>query len=208
MISSRRTGRIAASEKLAVRNGSSAKPTEERARLVAALHLAAASEPSGLRAVYEMTAPKLFGICLRICGDRGAAEDVLQDVYVKVWRRAGAFDAERASPISWLAAIAHNSAIDWRRSQHRHVAVSEEILAAIPDEAPLADAVFADEQENRRLLGCLEGLDSHQSNAIQRAFLDGLTYQQLADQLQTPLGTIKSWIRRGMQRLKDCLSDG
>lgn len=180
----------------------------DRRQLVAALHLAARGDASGLRLVYQLTSAKLFGICLRICGDRQAAEDILQDVYVKVWRRAGSFDAERASPISWLAMIAHNAAIDWRRAQHPHGALDDDGVRAIADDAPLADAVAEQDEDRRRLLACLEGLDNSQSSAIRRAFLDGLTYRQLSDETGTPLGTIKSWIRRGMQKLKECLGDG
>lgn len=180
----------------------------DRERLVTALRLAAGGDASGLRVVYQLTSAKLFGICLRICGDRQAAEDILQDVYVKVWRRAGSFDSQRASPVSWLAMIAHNAAIDWRRAQHRHGTLDEGGVLAIADEAPLADAVAEQDEDRRRLLSCLDRLDKGQSSAIRRAFLDGMTYQQLSDESGTPLGTIKSWIRRGMQKLKECLGDG
>lgn len=187
---------------------SSAAPSENRAVLVSAIHLAASGDAAGLRRVYDLTSAKLFGICLRICADREAAEDVLQDVYVKVWRRAASFDDTRASPISWLAAIARNAAVDWRRAQHRHDAVPDEAMAGIADDAPLADVIMEDDQERRRLIACLEGLPSDQSGAIRSAFLQGLTYQQLAERSGTPLGTVKSWIRRGMLRLKDCLGHG
>jgi RNA polymerase sigma-70 factor (ECF subfamily) len=179
-----------------------------RARLVSALHLTAAGDRSGLRHVYDLTSAKLFGICLRISGDREAAEDILQDVYVKVWRRAASFDERLASPISWLAMIARNTAIDWRRTQHRHDAAGEDALGAVADDAPLADAVMQQDEVRQRLLSCLDGLDIKQSDAIRRTFLGGLTYHELAERMETPLGTIKSWIRRGMQGLKACLGDG
>ncbi|GFE76915.1 sigma-70 family RNA polymerase sigma factor [Novosphingobium sp. TCA1] len=181
---------------------------DERIRLSSAIQLAATGDPVGLRRVYDMTCAKLFGICLRICGDREAAEDVLQDVYVKVWRRAGAFDPNRASPITWLATIARNAAIDWRRADHRFDFAPEGVALTIADESPLADAVVEGEDQSRRLRLCLEGLQPQQSLAIRRAFLDGLTYQELAECAGIPLGTVKSWIRRGMQKLKDCLGDG
>lgn len=187
----------------------SVRQAEQRARLVTAIQLTASGEPSGLRLVYEMTSAKLFGICLHICGDKQAAEDVLQDVYVKVWRRAGAFDELRASPISWLAIIARNAAVDWRRAQHRHYIVTgDDDLIGVADDAAPADVTFENEEARSRLHVCLDGLQSHEANAIRRAFLEGLTYQQLADHTQTPLGTIKGWIRRGMLKLKGCLGDG
>ncbi|MBB6124918.1 sigma-70 family RNA polymerase sigma factor [Sphingobium subterraneum] len=180
----------------------------DRERLVSALQLAAVGDASSLRIVYKLTSAKLFGICLRICGNRQAAEDILQDVYVKVWRRAGSFDSQRASPISWLAMIAHNAAVDWRRAQHHHGTLDDDAVLSIADEAPLADAVAEQDEDRRRLLSCLDGLDESQSSVIRRAFLDGMTYQQLSDESGTPLGTIKSWIRRGLQKLKECLNDG
>ncbi|MCE7796735.1 sigma-70 family RNA polymerase sigma factor [Sphingobium sufflavum] len=179
-----------------------------RVRLVSALHRTAAGDRSGLRHVYDLTSAKLFGICLRISGDREAAEDILQDVYVKVWRRAASFDEGLASPISWLAMIARNAAIDWRRTQARHDAAGEDALDTVADDAPLADATIQQDEAQRRLLTCLDGLDIRQSDAIRRTFLGGLTYQELAERMGTPLGTIKSWIRRGMQGLKECLGDG
>lgn len=168
---------------------------------------AAGGDPSGVRRVYDLTSAKLFGICLRICGDRQAAEDVLQDVYVKVWRRAGAFDAGRASPISWLAMIAHNAAIDWVRREGRATMLPQSHLDAVADERPAADALLGDAQERARLHACLDGLEPDQSAVIRRAFLDGMSYPDLAQSLGRPLGTIKSWARRGMARLKDCLGD-
>ncbi len=181
---------------------------DARGRLVSALHLTASGDRSGLRQVYDLTASKLFGICLRISGNREAAEDILQDVYVKVWRRAAAFDERLASPISWLAMIARNAAIDWRRTQHRHDAAGEEALYSVADDAPLADALMQQDEVRRRLLSCLDGIDINQSDAIRQTFLGGLTYHELAERMGTPLGTIKSWIRRGMQDLKACLGDG
>ncbi|MGF7155572.1 sigma-70 family RNA polymerase sigma factor [Novosphingobium gossypii] len=190
---------------------STAARAEDRALLVSAIHRAASGDAAGLRRIYELTSAKLFGICLRICADREAAEDVLQDVYVKVWRRAASFDDTRASPVSWLAAIARNAAVDWRRTEHRHDPLPDDAMAAmaaIADEAPQADVLMEGDQERRRLLACLEGLPHEQSGAIRSAFLQGLTYQELAERSDTPLGTVKSWIRRGMLRLKDCLGHG
>jgi RNA polymerase sigma factor (sigma-70 family) len=181
---------------------------EGRQRLVSALASAAAGDQAGLRRLYDLTSAKLFGICLRICGDREAAEDVLQEVYVKIWRRAAAFDAQRASPISWMAMIARNAALDWRRASRRYDTLPEDAIPSVADDAPLADASLEQAEARRRLLACLDRLDPQQSAAIRRAFLDGLTYQQLAETTATPLGTVKSWIRRGMQKLKECLGDG
>lgn len=180
----------------------------ERERLIVALARVAGRDTSALRQVYDMTSAKLFGICLRISADRDAAEDILQDVYIKVWNRADRFDAGRASPITWLCAIARNTAIDWCRSARRFTTAPEEDAAQFVDAAPLADMVIEHDQHSVRLFVCLDELEDRQGMAIRSAFLDGLTYAQLADHMAVPLGTMKSWIRRGLQQLKACIGDG
>jgi len=180
----------------------------ERDRLIAALARVAQRDHSALRQVYEMTSPKLFGICLRICADRDAAEDVLQDVYIKIWNRAGRFDAGRASPITWLCTIARNSAIDWCRSSRRPDMLPESAATQIPDTTLAADLMIERDQDKARIFACLDQLEERQRTSIRTAFMDGLTYAQLADRLAVPLGTMKSWIRRGLQQLKACIGDG
>lgn len=177
---------------------------ETRARLTDALHRTAQRDPRAFRVVYKMTAAKLFGICLRICGERKAAEDVLQDVYLTVWTRADGFDAARGSAIAWLATIARNRAIDWRRANGRPTA-SVEALDSIADPSPLAsDALLLDERE-RLLHFCLGTLEVNQRDAIRTAFFEGLTYAELAERIAVPLGTMKSWVRRGLMKLRECL---
>jgi RNA polymerase sigma-70 factor (ECF subfamily) len=183
-------------------------PDAERQKLVAALARVASRDRSALRDVYEMTSAKLFGICLRISADRDAAEDILQEVYIKVWNRAGRFDSGRASPITWLCAIARNAAIDWRRASLRPGTVPEEAASTVADSALPADRVIERDQMRARLLYCIDQLQRGHGDAIRAAFLDGLTYAELADRMAVPLGTMKSWIRRGMQRLKECIGDG
>lgn len=178
-----------------------------RIRLVAALADVARQDRTALRQVYEMTSAKLFGICLRISNDRGAAEDILQDVYVKVWNRAGRFDADRASPITWLCAIARNTAIDWQRSSGRVATAPEEAAYAIVDDRLRADQYIEQDQQSARIHQCLSELEDKQGVAIKAAFFDGLTYADLAARMDVPLGTMKSWVRRGLQRLKLCLGD-
>ncbi len=175
-----------------------------RARLSDALRRTAQRDPRAFRLVYKMTASKLFGICLRICGERKAAEDVLQDVYLTVWTRADGFDAARGSAIAWLATIARNRSIDWRRANARPTAPAD-TLEAVADPAPLtSDALLLDERE-RLLHFCLGTLEPNQSHAIRTAFFEGLTYAELAARVAVPLGTMKSWVRRGLMKLRDCL---
>jgi RNA polymerase sigma-70 factor (ECF subfamily) len=180
--------------------------SNERQKLCDALARVAAGEESALGEVYSRTSAKLFGLCLRILGDRSEAEDALQDVYVNIWRRAGSFDPARASPITWLATLARNRAIDRLRSAGAR-RISEPIEAALdrPDGSEDALSRLEGREERMRLMRCLGELEQRQSGAIRAAFFDGLTYAELADRGQVPLGTMKSWVRRGLLRLRECL---
>jgi RNA polymerase sigma-70 factor, ECF subfamily len=177
-----------------------------RGLIIAALARMAAGDRAALQTVYRLTSAKLFGVVLRILGERGEAEDVLQEVYLTVWRKAVDFDAARGSPMTWLIAIARNRAIDRLRStrQSRHMEPID-TAAEIPDGAPPADRALENAQANARLHGCLGGLASHERAALRGAYFDGNTYEELAARMNVPLGTMKSWIRRAMIKLKACL---
>ena len=185
------------------------QPTNDaaRARLVEALVATGAEDRAAFATLYNLTSAKLFGVCLRICGERQAAEDVLSEVYLTVWRRAGAYEPGRASPISWLATIARNRAIDWRRSSGRKVAITLDDAPEVADPEPSAEQRMVTNDEDQRLHLCLDQLEDKQRGAIRTAFFDGLTYAELAKREGVPLGTMKSWVRRGLMRLKDCLRD-
>jgi len=176
-----------------------------RQRLVEALVATGEENRAAFRTLYQLTSAKLFGVCLRICGDRQAAEDVLSDVYMTVWKRAGAYEPGRASPISWLATIARNRAIDWRRSARRVPSAPLDEAPDIADVTPSSvERMLLDEREAQLYL-CLEELQQRQRTAIRTAFFDGLTYAELAARQGVPLGTMKSWVRRGLLRLRECL---
>jgi RNA polymerase sigma-70 factor (ECF subfamily) len=189
-------------------NHAASSAADERQRLVDALVRVREGSQPALAEVYNRTSTKLFGICLRILGDRSEAEDALQEVYVNVWRRAGSFDPSRASPISWLAAMARNRAIDHVRSSGRRKQDPMELAAEIADDAASAPELIEQGQESGRLHDCLGTLEQRQSQAIRAAFFDGYTYSELAAKTDVPLGTMKSWVRRGLLRLKECLGDG
>jgi RNA polymerase sigma factor (sigma-70 family) len=177
-----------------------------RKQLAAAIVRVAGGDRAALQLVYHATSAKLFGIVLRILGDRGEAEDVLQDVYLTVWRKAGRFDATVASPITWLVAIARNRAVDRLRSgsvARRSGPI--EAADAVADPAPSAAEMLEAKQERGRLEDCLRELEEQQAGAIRSAFLDGFTYEELAARASVPLGTMKSWIRRGLLKLRACL---
>src|SRR6476660_4799812 len=177
-----------------------------RSLIAAALGRIPAGDRAALQTVYRLTSAKLFGVCLRILGERGEAEDVLQEVYVTVWRKAADFDVGRASPMTWLIAIARNRSIDRLRAS-RQIRNMNPIDAAvdIADATVGADDAMESMQEHARLHGCLDGLAPHERAALRGAFFDGSTYEDLATRMKVPLGTMKSWIRRAMIKLKACL---
>ena len=177
-----------------------------RSLIAAALGRIPDGDRAALQTVYRLTSAKLFGVCLRILGEHGDAEDVLQEVFVTVWRKAASFDPGKASPITWLVAIARNRAIDRLRAG----AVSRrmepiESADAVSDPAPGAVERVERAQQHQRLARCLEELEAHHAGAIRAAFLDGATYEELAARMSVPLGTMKSWIRRGLLKLRACL---
>ncbi|MEL6530318.1 MAG: sigma-70 family RNA polymerase sigma factor [Pseudomonadota bacterium] len=179
---------------------------EAREALRAAMARLAEGDNTALEEIYSATRVKLFGICLRILGDRKEAEDALQDVYVNLWQRADRYDPERASPISWLATFARNRAIDrLRTGKVRSGAVPVEEAAPLPDDTPLADALLIDAERSAQIHVCLAKLDENVQQHIRGAFFDGMTYGQLAEAADVPLGTMKSWIRRALMKLRACL---
>ena len=180
-----------------------------RERLRAAMVRLAEGDSAALEEIYDATRVKLFGICFRILGDRKEAEDALQDVYVNLWQRADRYDPDRASPISWLATFARNRAVDrLRTGKVRGGAVPVEEANPLPDQAPLADALLIDAEKAAQVHTCISALDDNTRQHIRGAFFDGYTYVQLAEAADVPLGTMKSWIRRGLQKLRACLEAG
>lgn len=177
-----------------------------REELKAAIIRLGKGDQSALESIYHATSAKLFGICLRILGDRSEAEDALQDVYVNLWRNAGRYNPQRASPISWLATFARNRAIDRLRSgKVQRGAVPVDEAMEISDDAPLADAMLETGQRDAKIHHCLNELEERQQGAIRSAFFNGATYAELAQAQDVPLGTMKSWVRRGLAKLKRCL---
>jgi RNA polymerase sigma-70 factor (ECF subfamily) len=179
-----------------------------QAELTACLGRVAAGDAAALDFLYQRTAAKLFGICKRILPDGNSAEDVLQEVFLLVWRKAGQFDQSRGvSPITWLAAIARNRALDRLRGRAQGFA-GLDAAAEMADARPLADAALEAAERSRRLEACLSALDARAREAIRSAFFGGETYQRLAAKAAMPLATMKSLIRRGLLQLKACMEHG
>jgi RNA polymerase sigma-70 factor (ECF subfamily) len=166
----------------------------------------AAGSRNAFDTLYRATSSRLFGICLRVLPDRAEAEDVLQEVFATIWHKAHQFDPDRASPIAWLAMIARNKAIDRLRAQPARGSLAPiEFADDIADTGagPLQNAVSADERD--RLEACMGRLEARRQSLIRAAFFEGCTYEELAQRIASPLGSVKSWIRRGLLQLRECL---
>lgn len=166
--------------------------------------------------LYERTSAHLFAVVLRINRDRAQAEDVLQEVYVNVWRAAQSFDAAQSQPLTWLTSIARNRAIDsLRRKQAEpqtqpaplsHDTDEErDVYDDVADTAPGPLALLSQASDARALSRCMQGLTAQQRQSIALAFYDGLSHAEVAEQMRQPLGTVKSWVRRALMALKACL---
>ena len=165
----------------------------------------AAGDRAAFADLYRRSSPRLLGVCIRMLVDHREAEEVLQEAYVSVWQRAGSFDPTRAGAMTWLVALARNKAID-RLRQHRIPASDPAVeLEAIPDEDSTPASGVERGEEYRRLEQCMDELEPQQRSSIRGAFFSGLTYNALAERARVPLGTMKSWIRRGLLQLRVCL---
>jgi RNA polymerase sigma-70 factor (ECF subfamily) len=182
----------------------------DRARLVAALGAVANGDRDALQQIYRDTSAKLYGVVLRILNDTAEADDVLQEIYLTIWRRAGAFDPERGlSPITWLVAIARNKSIDRLRATARPRALRPiEDAAGVADDGPAPSFGIERADEAAALNRCMGELDPKHAEVVRTAFFEGITYESLAARIDTPVGTVKSWIRRSLQRLRSCLEAG
>jgi RNA polymerase sigma factor, sigma-70 family len=177
----------------------------ERDELNQLLQQAGRNDQKAFAELYKRTSSKLFGVCLRMLRDRAEAEEVLQETYTTVWRRADSFDANRASAITWLVTLSRNKAID-RLRQHREELLDDPSrLDETVDEQPTPAAGAETSQEYQRLQQCLDELEPQQQSSVREAFFTGATYNELATRCKVPLGTMKSWIRRSLMQLRTCL---
>ncbi|HVF63225.1 MAG TPA: sigma-70 family RNA polymerase sigma factor [Casimicrobiaceae bacterium] len=181
---------------------------DKSARLAGLLARTALADQIAFSELYRLTSSKLYGVALRIVRDRSAAEEVLQEAYVAVWHHAGSYVAAKSAPLTWLTAIVRNRCLDSLRRRE---------VATVPlDGDDDSDRLFAadsrdpaqwmiDAAEANRVRTCVESLESGMRQAIALAFFHGLTHAELAAHLGQPLGTVKSWVRRGLERLRQCL---
>jgi RNA polymerase sigma-70 factor (ECF subfamily) len=174
--------------------------------LDALLDRVARGDRAAFESLYRQTSGTLLGICLRVLGDRSEAEDVLQEAYVAIWGKAAQFAASRARATTWIGSIARHRVIDRLRSlPSAALRAPVELIDEAPDPAPSPAAHAESATDRVRLDECIEQLEPRRQGLIRTAFFDGATYEELAQRSGSPLGSIKSWIRRGLMQLKACL---
>ena len=173
--------------------------------LVGLLQRVAVKDRAAFSDLYSATSAKLYGIVLRILARRDLADEILQEVYVKIWERAADFDPRRASPITWMATIARNRALDEARKVKP---LSLEEMPAgfdVVSDAPLALDVLTQTEDGRRLFECLQKLETEKREVVVQAYLHGLSREDLGKRFARPVPTIKTWLHRSLAQLKDCL---
>jgi len=184
--------------------------TDKSARLTVLLSKVALGDQAAFAQFYELTSSHLYGVALRILRDPPAAEEILQEAYVSVWHHAGSYETAKSQPLTWLTTIVRNRCLD----QLRRRELDTVTLTSDDDDAPAydlpSDAMTPAEMliagaEARSVKDCVDTLDAGPKQAIALAFYQGLSHSELADHLRQPLGTVKSWVRRGLERLKACL---
>jgi RNA polymerase sigma-70 factor, ECF subfamily len=155
--------------------------------------------------LYQATNPRLFAICLRILRHRPDAEEALQEVYIKIWQRAKTFATGPGSPSIWLSAIARNHAIDVIRARKPVTDDIDEAYDLADDTIATPEQHILIADEGRRIDNCMRELDATHAAAVRRAYVDGLSYSELAEDLQVPLNTVRTWLRRSLLKLRECM---
>jgi len=178
----------------------------DRAQIELLIGRVALSDRAAFTALYDATSAKLFGVCLRVLNNRAAAEDAMPDSYVKIWKNASRYQSNGLSPMTWLITIARNTSIDRLRATRKgHMDVDTPGLElAAPGAGPEQSAIAA--SEAKRLVGCLDELTEERGAAVRGAYLDGQSYADLAAQFSVPLNTMRTWLRRGLISLRECMS--
>lgn len=184
-----------------------AKQLERSARLMELLARTALADQAAFEQLYRLSSPHLYGVAVRILRESAAAEEVLQESFVSIWHHAGSYVAAKSQPLTWLTSIVRNRCLDrLRRREVDAVTMDdEEHEMTIAADGPTALEMLISGADARAVKACVDALESGQKQAIALAFYQGLSHSELALHLKEPLGTVKSWVRRGLERLKSCL---
>ncbi len=185
---------------------------QDPAQLPELIAAVALGNQQAYRRLYEATSAKLFAVALRILRDEARAEEVVQDSFVNVWNSAGSYQTQLSAPMTWLITIVRNRCLDaLRRNQgqrRNEVELDEDLVALIESDTPGPQDQLLRSEDAASLNICMRKLESGQRQAIAFAYFQGLTHSELAESLKVPMGTVKTWIRRGLEKLKRCLEEG
>lgn len=165
----------------------------------------AEGDKNALRRIYDQECPRMIGVAQRILKRRALAEEAVQDTFILVWRHAGRFDSRRGAGLTWIYAILRNRALSILRDERRLDTEAEPVAAEAPSEEDDPEAVMAKLSDAEALRGCLQTLPAQRRDMVLLAFAQGLSHGEIAGKLGLPLGTVKSWIRRSLIALKECL---
>jgi RNA polymerase sigma-70 factor, ECF subfamily len=175
-------------------------------RVAHLLRLVAESNRPAFTELYRNTSDALFGVLMRMLRNRASAEDGLQEVFTRIWQRAGSFSESRGSGMTWMITIARNYAIDQRR-QRAFVAADDIEVDQLIDPKWGVDAHLAARGTVDRIMACLGQLEARHAACIKSAYLDGASYADLAAHHLVPVNTMRTWLRRGLLKLRDCVAD-
>ena len=165
----------------------------------------ALGDRAAMETLYDATSGKLFAVCLRVLKSRSEAEDALQDVYLRIWAKADRYAVTGHSPMTWLITVARNLAIDRLRAR-KSTSVDLDSVGELVEKSPGPEAASIAASEQRRISACFAELPPDRADAVRAAYLDGATYQALAERFDVPLNTMRTWLRRSLISLKECLS--
>lgn len=171
----------------------------------------AAHEETALKSLYDLTSSRMFGLALRILGHKDWAEDALQDSYLHIWRGACEYRASLSPPLAWMGLVVRSRSLDFlrrRRAERLHLNEDfDEVQPMLADANEQSPQQFAEASEQASALHqCLQRLDQRQRELVSLSYLRDLSHRELAEQLQLPLGTVKTWIRRALEQLRQCMT--
>ena len=175
-------------------------------RLAALLARTALGDRAAFSDLYRATSAKLFGVSLRIVRERPLAEEAVQDSFVKIWNHAADYARAKSAPLTWMTAIVRNRSLDIVRRSREEPDIDEQLTAALADESAAPAREAEANAQAHSIRDCLRGLDADERQTIALAFYHGLTHSELAAHLRRPMGTVKTHIRRGLMRLRECLA--
>ncbi len=188
---------------------SNPEPSQLKSWLAAVAH----KDASAFRALYDATSSKLFGFALRILIKRELAEEVLQESFVSIWNNAASYQASMAAPMTWMTTIVRNKAFDLLRRVDATVEIDadtfdKDVMDALESADPSPIEALQLTQDAKALARCFAKLEGLHRQAIALAFYHDLSHSEVAEQMKLPIGTVKTWVRRGLERLRLCLTKG